>query len=239
MKTVINPMQLAFPVSVSRIHQLAVQLMLFFGLQSVAGTAAAAPASAGQGPGISNELVQLAQSGLSFPPPSSGNPVQLISASQDYKHITFDVSCHTLTPIQIGQEHFAKGLGMHTNGNALFHLKGPYVRFLAKVGIDTNPDTQGTRGSASFAVKVDGQIVAQTPVITGGESAQTIDVPLKNRTQLELIVTKGGTGIEYDQADWGDARLVGRSVALYSTCILLTWRLAGSPPKCCYSSLDT
>ena len=166
-----------------------------------------------QGPGTSHDLLQfLHHSGIAVSDPtlSSNAPVELTSARQDFKHITFDVSCHTLTPLQIGQEHFAKGLGMHANGNAVFKINAPYVRFMAKVGVDTNADTQGTKGSVTFAVKVDGKQVAATPIIKGGETAQAIDVPLNGARQLELIVTDGDDGYDYDQADWGDAQLVDK-----------------------------
>ena len=93
-------------------------------------------------------------------------PVQLVSAKQDFKHITFDQSCHQLSPIQIGSQSFTKGLGMHSNGNAIFVLNGKFARFSAKVGVDNNSDTAG-RGTVTFAVKVDGKQVAQTGVLKG------------------------------------------------------------------------
>jgi alpha-galactosidase len=140
-------------------------------------------------------------------PPLSG-PVELVSAHQDFKHITFDLSCHTLTPIQIGPDKFNKGLGMHANGNAVFKLNRPFVKFVAHVGIDNNADTAGNKGTAAFAVKVDGKQVAGTPVCKGGQAGVPVEVPLTNAKQLELIVTDGGDGIFYDQADWGDAALI-------------------------------
>ncbi len=147
----------------------------------------------------------LQAAGISVPGPAAKTaPVQLVSAKQDFKHITFDVSCHLLTPIQIGDVHFAKGLGMHANGNAVFLLNGKFTHFTAKVGIDNNSDTAG-RGSATFAVKVDGKQVALTPVLHGRDAPQSIDVPLDGAKQLELIVSAGGDSIQFDQSDWGDA----------------------------------
>jgi alpha-galactosidase len=148
----------------------------------------------------------LMSAGIDVPgAPASGTPpIQLVSAKQDFKHITFDVSCHLLTPIQIGDVHFAKGLGMHANGNAVFQLNGKFTRFTAKVGIDNNADTAG-RGSATFAVKVDGKQVVITPVLHGRNAPQSIDVPLDGAKQLELVVGDGGDGMFYDQSDWGDA----------------------------------
>jgi alpha-galactosidase len=134
-------------------------------------------------------------------------PVELVSARQDFKHLTFDESCHLLTPIQIGDDHFAKGLGMHANGSAVFTLNGSFTHFLAKVGVDNNTDTAG-RGSVTFTVKVDGKQILETPVLHGRDAPQAIDISLAGAKQIELIVGDGGDGIAYDQADWGDACVV-------------------------------
>ena len=155
--------------------------------------------------------------------PKETAPVILISASQDFAHITFDASCYTLTPIQIGQEKYEKGLGMHANGNVTFRLAKPFEKFITHVGIDNNADTQGKRGAASFAVKVDGKQVASTPVCRCGEAGVPVEVPLNGAKELELIVTAGSNGIAYDQADWGGAALVdadGHKIFLSDACDL-------------------
>jgi alpha-galactosidase len=136
------------------------------------------------------------------------SPVSFAGARQDWKHLTADVSCHTLTPLQIGQKRYAKGLGAHANGTASFQLRAPFASFLADVGVDVNPDTQGQRGSVVFVVKVDGREVLHTPVCRGGEPPRPISLSLTNATLLELAVGDAGDGISYDQADWAEARLV-------------------------------
>ena len=114
--------------------------------------------------------------------PPRARRVRMISAKQDFKHLTFDQSCHLLTPIQIGEEHFAKGLGMHANGTAVFALNGRFTRFTAQVGVDNNSDTAG-RGTVTFAIKVDGKQVAQTGVLKGRDAPQAIDVPVEGAQQ--------------------------------------------------------
>ncbi|MGC8642483.1 MAG: alpha-galactosidase, partial [Isosphaeraceae bacterium] len=138
-------------------------------------------------------------------------PVVLSAAKQDYRQLTADACCHTLTPITIGATHYRKGLGMHANGHATFLLNASFARFRALVGVDNNSDTQGTRGSVEFLVKVDGQEVAKTPICRGGESPRRIDVPLDGAKALELITTDSGDGYSYDQADWADAHLIDQS----------------------------
>ena len=43
--------------------------------------------------------------------------------------------------------------------------------------------------------------------LKGRDEAQSIDVPLEGAKEIELIVGDGGDGIQFDQADWGDAVL--------------------------------
>jgi len=135
-------------------------------------------------------------------------PVSLMVATQDWKHLTADVSCHTLTALQIGQKRYAKGLGAHANGIAVFQLPTSFVSFFADVGVDVNPDTEGRRGSVVFSIRVDGKEVARSPVCHGGELARAISATLTNATRLELALNDAGDGISYDQADWAEARLV-------------------------------
>lgn len=143
--------------------------------------------------------------------PSSSEPatpVSLVAAHQDWKHVTADRSCHTLTPLQIGEKRYAKGLGAHANGSVVFQLNAPFVTFLSDVGVDVNSDTEGRRGSVVFAVRVDGKEVTRSPVCRGGEPARAISVGLTQSTRLELVLNDAGDGIGYDQADWADARLL-------------------------------
>ena len=135
-------------------------------------------------------------------------PVEMESARQDWKQLTPDLSCHTLTPIHIGEKTYRKGLGAHSKGLAVFKLNASFTHFIAYVGIDNNADTAGNRGSVEFIVKVDGREVAHTPICRGGEKARKLDVKIPDAKRLELIVTDAGDGYSYDQADWADARLI-------------------------------
>jgi alpha-galactosidase len=159
-------------------------------------------------------------------------PVTFAGARQDWKHLTADVSCHTLTPLQIGQKRYAKGLGAHANGTASFQLHAPLVSFLADVGVDVNPDTQGRRGSVVFSVKVDGRKVLRTPVCRGGEPPRAISLSLTNATMLELVVSDAGDGISYDQADWAEARLTDAAgKVIYLSDVLRASQATGFFPQ--------
>jgi alpha-galactosidase len=137
-------------------------------------------------------------------------PVRLVTALQDWAQLTVNASCHTKTPLKIGEKTYKEGLGSHSNGQIVFRLGTPMKTFIAEVGIDNNPDTSGGRDKASvvFIVSGDGRELARTPVCRFGEPPRRLEVPLNNVRQLELIVSDAGDGISFDQADWGDAHLV-------------------------------
>jgi alpha-galactosidase len=136
--------------------------------------------------------------------------VRLVTALQDWAQLTVNASCHTKTPLKIGEKAYKEGLGSHSNGRIVFRLGAPMKSFVADVGIDNNPDTSGGRDKASvvFIVVGDGRELARTPVCRFGEPPRHLEVPLDNVRQLELIANDAGDGISFDQADWGDARLI-------------------------------
>jgi len=131
----------------------------------------------------------------------------IVSAQQDYREPTPDMSCHTHTPLCIGDAIFEKGIGAHANGEIVVSLDNNFTRFVAQVGIDNNEDTQGTRGSAEFIVRVDGQERFKSPVCRGGDVPVAVDVKLDGAQRLELIIKDAGDGYSHDQADWAIAAL--------------------------------
>jgi alpha-galactosidase len=175
----------------------------------------AAGAAAAEAPAFNQFLAT-----MGVPVPPGGAPtVSLESARQDFGRLTINASCHTHTPLRIGPQTYAQGLGSHANGRIVFRLDGTFRTFAADVGIDNNDDTQ--RGAAvasvAFAVKGDGRLLAQTPVCRFGQPPRHIEVSVENVRQLELIITDGGDGVSYDQADWADAKLLageGRQLQL-------------------------
>jgi alpha-galactosidase len=138
------------------------------------------------------------------------SPVRLLSVAQDFGQLTVNASCHTHTPLRIGEKTYKDGLGSHANARIVFQIESPMKTFAAEVGIDHNDDTRGGRAASSvvFVVKGDGRELTRTPVCRFGQPPQRIEVSVTNVRQLELIVTDAGDGISYDQADWGDARLI-------------------------------
>ena len=153
-------------------------------------------------------------SGVGIAPPSppqvpAAVPVALVSATQDFGSLTVNASCHTHTPLRLGNKTYECGLGTHANSRIVFHLAAPCKRFVADVGVDTNEDTKrgADKASVVFIVKGDDRELAKTPICRFAEAPRHIDVSLDGVRQLELIVTDADDGISFDQADWADARL--------------------------------
>ncbi|MBP7933163.1 MAG: alpha-galactosidase [Phycisphaerae bacterium] len=162
-------------------------------------------------------------------------PVWMVSAVQDYGTLTVAASCHTRTPLRIGEKTYKDGLGTHANGRVVFQIESPMETFAADVGIDHNDDTSRGRDKASavFVVKGDNRELARTPVCRYGQPPQHIQVSIADVRQLELIVTDAGDGISYDQSDWGDARLIdasGKTLQLSAAVALVRALRANAPP---------
>lgn len=113
----------------------------------------------------------------------------------------------TSRPMSICGRPFARGVGTHSRSVALYSLDGSAGRFQAMVGVD---DAAGNKGaSVRFMVGIDGRKVFDSGVMHLGEAAKPVDLPLSGHTTLTLVATDGGDGINYDHADWADARFEG------------------------------
>ncbi|MFF8313975.1 NPCBM/NEW2 domain-containing protein [Streptomyces lydicus] len=106
-------------------------------------------------------------------------------------------------PMSIGGTGFTKGLGTHAPSEVSFYTGGRCATFSARVGID---DEAGDRGSARFEVWADGRLLTATGTLTGTDAATAVSAPVAGAETVRLVVTDGGDGIDYDHADWGDAK---------------------------------
>jgi NPCBM/NEW2 domain len=77
--------------------------------------------------------------------------------------------------------------------------------FSSYVGVD---DSAGGKGSVTFSVLADGNQVASTGVMRGGQPAQHLTANIAGVSQLTLNVGDAGDGNGHDNADWGDAQLM-------------------------------
>ncbi len=108
-------------------------------------------------------------------------------------------------PIALDGTTFAKGLGVHANGDVSVYLGGNCSRLTATVGVD---DEVGGAGSVTFAIVADGRTLTTTPVLTGSSASVPIDVDLTGAQQLDLLIGDGGNGNGNDHGDWAQAQLV-------------------------------
>ena len=98
---------------------------------------------------------------------------------------------------------FAKGLGGHAASDVRYAISG-CTRFQASVGLD---DEVGPNGSVVFQVFLDGAMAYDSGLLLGNSLTAPVDLDVTGKTQLRLVATSGGDGIDYDHADWADARL--------------------------------
>src|ERR1017187_6636698 len=107
-------------------------------------------------------------------------------------------------PLAIGGIKFERGIGSHANSSIPIELGGKAQRLSAWVGVD---DGTARRGSVVFRVEADGKDIWNSGVMRGGEPAKEVALDL---TDVKLLVLHAGDaddGIEFDHADWADAKI--------------------------------
>jgi hypothetical protein len=102
---------------------------------------------------------------------------------------------------------YAKGLGMHAPGTVTVWLGAACTTFTAQVGID---DEVSGPGSVDFQVLGDGRPLTASGVVRRGDPAVPLTADVTGVEKLELRVTDGGDGKNFDHADWGNAALTCR-----------------------------
>ena len=84
----------------------------------------------------------------------------------------------------------------------VFNLGRQHKRFVADVGVD---DQGGKAGSVVFNVALDGKAAFDSGLMRFGEPAKHIALDVTGVSELRLIVTDGGNGVQHDHADWANA----------------------------------
>lgn len=121
-------------------------------------------------------------------------------------------------PISIANARFEHGLGTHAPSELVFPLERKRKRFTAEVGVD---DTGGATGSVVFKALVDGKQLFDSGLMRWGQPAKKVDLDVTSASELRLIVTDGGDGVQGDHADWADAAVddvvLAKPVPAFST----------------------
>jgi alpha-galactosidase len=108
-------------------------------------------------------------------------------------------------PLSIGGKEFERGLGTHASSTFQIDLKGGAERFTAFVGVDD--EVEGSSASVEFRVLGDDRVLWKSSTMKAGQAPEKVDVNLKGVKTLLLIVDDAGDGINYDHADWADAKI--------------------------------
>ena len=176
-----------------------------------------------------------------FPTSPAPTPVAPAAAQSDSAKLmvwtSYDrIFCNTLPtlPLQVAEQKFDHGLFCHAPSRVQVLLPGPAQSFSAKIGILTNPNSQG--GSVICCVRRDEQEVYTSPVLHRGQPAVDVRVDLGGARDFYLITSCAGDGISSDQCVWGEATVTladGQSVRLGDLPVVDPWtreRAADTPP---------
>ncbi len=127
-------------------------------------------------------------------------------------------------PLKIAGTTYARGVGTHSVSTFLIHLDGKGKRFLASVGVDD--EVGKSPASVEFYLLGDKQVLWKSGTMKVDDPAKAVDVDVSNVKLLGLLVTDAGDGIDYDHADWCDARIEGTGTLTPAT---LTTRVVHQP----------
>jgi hypothetical protein len=107
--------------------------------------------------------------------------------------------------LQLGEDYFDKGLGMHSGSQVIYGLGGKYEWFESLVGV-----AGGARGKATFRVLVDGkpQDMGDKKEWTGNDPPVFVRVPVRNAKLLTLEAGYGSGGNVQGHVNWVNARLI-------------------------------
>src|SRR5262249_20440666 len=106
-------------------------------------------------------------------------------------------------PLHIGGRAFGHGIGDHAEASIPIELQGNGSHLSAWVGVD---EEVGNRGSVVFHVEAEGKELWNSGVMRGGDAAKEVSLELSGVKVLALLVSDAGDGIDYDHADWADAK---------------------------------
>lgn len=112
----------------------------------------------------------------------------------------------TEQPLSIGGQKFAGGVGTHASSALWIDLAGGSDKFTASVGADDAAANQS--GSVTFKIVGDGRKLWESAVLKPGQPAVSVAVDLKGIKTLLLLVGDAGDGVNFDHADWADARFI-------------------------------
>lgn len=110
-------------------------------------------------------------------------------------------------PLRLAGQDFTRGLLGHAPSRLLIRLPGPGAAFTARVGIDSNEQTSGGRGSVDFSVSIGGTEKFRSGVLREDMAAKPVGVDLDGATEFVIRADETADGIGWDHADWVEAKV--------------------------------
>jgi alpha-galactosidase len=146
-------------------------------------------------------------------PPPTTDPALLVNAN----HGPVLKNARAGKSLRIAGQDFTRGLLCHAPSKVVVRLPGPGEIFTAVVGVDSNEQTSGGRGSVDFVVQVRGVEKFRSGVLREGMQGKLVNVRLEGATEFLIQGDETADGIACDHADWGDAKALlkdGREIWL-------------------------
>ena len=120
-------------------------------------------------------------------------------------------------PLRLVETEYTHGLFCHAFSKIIVRLPGPGRTFSATVGVDSNEQTSGGRGSVDFSLSVGGQEKFRSGIMREGMAGKSVRVDVGGASEFTIQVDETPDGISCDQADWADAKVTlqdGREIWL-------------------------
>lgn len=117
-------------------------------------------------------------------------------------------------PLTIGGQVFERGFGTHAESVLNVNLNGDAQSFSASVGVDDEVN-KNPASSVEFIVIGDGKALWTSGVMHAGDAAKTCEVNLSDVKSLTLKVGDAGDGIDFDHADWANAKFETASATTF------------------------
>ena len=123
-------------------------------------------------------------------------------------------------PLTIGGQLYERGFGTHAESTLIVRLGGGAQSFSASVGVDDEVN-KNPASSVEFSVVGDGKTLWTSGVMHAGDTAKYCEVNVAGVKTLVLKVGDAGDGIDFDHADWVDAK--------FETASATTFVVSGEP----------
>jgi hypothetical protein len=101
-------------------------------------------------------------------------------------------------PLKLAGKAYSRGIFCHAPSKIVVRLGRPAKTFQAQVGLDSNEQTSGGRGSVVFEVVVGGKQAFRSAVLKEGMPPVPVSVDLGGATEFVLQVSDGGDGFSCD-----------------------------------------